>query len=292
MKSTMLRWWLMAVASCCSVLAAPAPTAIDETFNRLYNFDFQGAHKILDGYIAAHPDEPLPYSVRAAANLFYELDRLGILEGEFLADDKQIIDKKKLRPDPVVRENFLAALNAAETRADRVLASHPDDQNALFARCISQGVATDYMALVEKHQMMSLSSAKRSNSYAQRLLKVDPKFYDAYLTAGFSEYLLGSLPFFMRWFVHFDNVDGSKQRGKENLMLVAEQGRYLKAFAKILLSIIYLREKNPQESRRFLVELEHDYPANPLIRNEMVKLDAMIGAGPSCCGDPAPAARP
>jgi len=276
----MSRSWLLALAFSGSVLAAPAPTAIDDTFNRLYNFDFQGAHKILDAYIAGHPDEPLPYAVRASANLFYELDRLGILQGEFFADDNRIIDKKKLRPDPIVRENFLAALKDAETRADRVLARNPDDRNALFTMCISQGVATDYMALVEKHQMMSLSPAKRSNSYAQRLLKVDPKFYDAYLTAGFSEYLVGSLPFFVRWFVHFDNVDGSKQRGKDNLTLVAEQGHYLKPFAKILLSIIYFREKNPQESRSLLADLAHDYPANPLIRNEMAKLDAML-AGPS-----------
>jgi hypothetical protein len=281
----MLRWWLLALAFCCAALAAPAPTAIDDTFNRLYNFDFQGAHKILDAYIGEHPDEPLPYSVRAAANLFYELDRLGILESEFLADDNRIVDKRKLRPDPAVRASFLAALNDAETRANRVLASNPKDRDALFAMSISQGVATDYMALVEKHQMTSLSSAKRSNSYAQRLLKVDPKFYDAYLTAGFSEYLLGSLPFFVRWFVHFDNVDGSKQRGKDNLMVVAEQGHYLKAFAKILLSIIYLREKNPQESRRLLAELARDYPANPLIRNEMAKLDVMLRAGPGCCGE-------
>ena len=282
----MSRCWLLAVAVCSLALTAPAQTPIDETFDRLYNFDFQGAHKILDSYIAAHPEEPLPYSVRAAADLFYELDRLGILESEFLADDNRIIDKRKLRPDPTVRENFLTALHDAKTRADRVLASNPDDRDALFAMCISQGVATDYMALVEKRQMNSLSSAKRSNSYAQRLLKVDPKFYDAYLTAGFSEYLLGSLPFFVRWFVHFDNVDGSKQRGKDNLMLVAEQGHYLKAFAKILLSIIYLREKNPQESRRLLAELARDYPANPLIHNEMAKLDVMLGAGPGCCGEP------
>ena len=55
----------------------------------------------------------------------------------------------------------------------------------------------------------------------QQLLKLDPKFYDAYLTAGFSEYVLGSLPFFVRWFVHWENVNGSKEAGKQHLELAA-----------------------------------------------------------------------
>src|SRR4051794_11315165 len=47
---------------------------------RMYNFDFVGAHKRLDAYISVHPAQPLGYSFRAAAYLFTELDRLKILE--------------------------------------------------------------------------------------------------------------------------------------------------------------------------------------------------------------------
>ena len=188
----------------------------------MYDFDFPASHEILDRYIAAHPQDPLPYAFRGSAYLFYELDRLGILESEFLIDDNKIAEKKKkLDPDPETRAKFLRAVNDAETRADAALKINPDDTQALFAMCIAQGVTTDYMAFVEKKQIASLSVAKRSNSYAQRLLKLDPKFYDAYLTAGITEYMVGSLPFFIRWFVKFDNVDGSKQKGVERLQLVA-----------------------------------------------------------------------
>ena len=129
----------------------------------------------------------------------------------------------------------------------RQLRDNPKDKTALFALCITAGVTTDYMALVEKKQISSLGSAKRSNNYAQQLLKLDPQFYDAYLTAGFSDYMVGSLPFFVRWFVRFDNVSGNKERGLENLRLAAREGHYFKAFAKILIGIISLREKKPQD---------------------------------------------
>jgi hypothetical protein len=206
------------------------------------------------------------------------MDRMGILESEFFTDDKKIAEKKKkLDPDPVNREKFLKAVGDVESRANAILKAHPDDPQALFAMCIAQGVATDYMAFIDKRQFSSLSIAKRSNNYAQRLLKVDPKFYDAYLTAGISEYMIGSLPFFIRWFVHFDNIDGNKDHGVERLRLVASQGNYFRPFAKILLSIIGLREKRPQETQQLLTELARDYPENRLFRKELAKINSQLG---------------
>src|SRR5207237_6567850 len=90
------------------------------------------------------------------------------------------------------------------------------------------------------------TSAKSSNRYAQELLRSDPQYYDAYLSTGITEYLVGSLPFFIRWFVHFDNVQGNKEQGIQNLKLVAERGRYMRPFAKILLGIVYMQEEKPQ----------------------------------------------
>jgi hypothetical protein len=274
----MLRFWVSIILLCLPAFGAAGAVTIDAAVEQMYNFDFPASHRILDQCIAAHPQDPLPYAFRAAADLFYEMDRLGILESEFLVNDERIIAKKKLQPDPAVRAQFYKALDDTASRAEAALGANPDDRSALFAMCISQGVATDYMALVEKHQFSSLSPARRSNNYAQRLLKLDPKYYDAYLTTGFSEYMIGSLPFIIRWFVHFDNVSGSKERGVENLRLVAREGHYFKPFAKILLGVIDLREKKPQEARNLLADLARDYPDNPLFRKELAKVTASIAA--------------
>lgn len=274
----MLRIGFLAAFLCSGVCAAEA-YPFDEAFQDLYNFRFDAARQVIDRYIANHPQEPLPYAVRASSYLFYELDRLGILESEFLIDDKRIAKKEQteVRPDPQVRAAFIKALDDAQNRAGAALQANPNDKSALFALCVAQGVTTDYMAFVEKHQFRSLSPAERSNSYAQRLLKLDPKFYDAYLTAGLSEYLVGSLPFFVRWFVHFDNVNGDKAKGVQNLEVVAQDGHYLKPFGKILLGIIDLREKKYRDAQKLLADLSRDYPANPLFRKELVKLNTRLG---------------
>lgn len=272
-----MKWSGLIVAALCAAPAVAAqPATIDDALHSLYDFDFPSAHATLNSYIAAHPQEALPYAFRGAAYLFSELDRLKVLESEFLTDDDRLVEKTRAQPDPAIRKQFLQAVDDAQKRAGAVLKTNPNDRDALFAMCVVSGVSTDYMALVEKRQISSLSPAKKANAYAQRLLKLDPKFYDAYLTAGFSEYMIGSLPFFIRWFIHFDNVDGDKQRGIHNLELVAREGHYLRPLAKVFLGIIDLREKKPQEARQLLAELVHDYPRNPLYRKELDKLQLKL----------------
>ena len=270
MRFCMLVFWVA------PLLHAAEPAAIEQAFDRLYNFNFPAAHQILDGYIAAHGQDPLPYAVRGAGYLFFELDRLGILEGEFFTSDDRIADKKKLKPDPGIRAQFLKAVDDAQSRAGAILAKRPQDHDALFAMCIAQGITTDYMALVEKRQIKSLGTAKSSNRFAQELLRIDPTFYDAYLSTGITEIWWGSLLFFIRWFVRFENVQGSKEQGIKNLKLVADRGHYLRPFAKILLGIVYMREKKPQQTEQLLAELTHEYPANPLLRKELGKVQAML----------------
>ena len=273
----MSRFWFIIPLLCWRALAADSTPTLDDAVNHLYNFNFRETQRILDRIIAANPKAPLPYGFRAAGYLFYELDRMGTLEGEFLSGDDWAHDKKKKTPDPAVRALMEKALRDTQTRGEAALKANPNDKDALFALTIAQGITADYMALVDKHQFGSLAPSKRSNDYAQQLLKLDPKFYDAYLTAGFSDYVVGSLPFFVRWFVHWDNVSGNKEKGKQNLELASREGHYFKPFAKILLSICALREKRPRDAQKLLADLSQEYPENALYKKELGKLNAKIG---------------
>ncbi len=272
---------------CCGLFLLPAVAAhaavdvhqcIEQALDRLYNFDFQAAHRILDSHMQQHPADPVGYGIRAAAYLFFELDRLSILASEFFADNRRIAQKNKLAPDPLVREKLYLALENAESFAAARLAKDPNDVNALFALCLKEGVLTDYKALVQNKGLRSLSNARQSNRYAMRLLQIQPDFHDAYLTTGVNEYLLASLPFFVRWFLRMDGVQGSKQQALADLELVARHGRYLGPFAKILLAIICLREKQPQRAARLLSELTREYPDNHLLRNELAKITEKLNS--------------
>ncbi|MCL4784353.1 MAG: hypothetical protein KJZ70_15070, partial [Bryobacterales bacterium] len=224
-----MNWILIAVAFLATaslVSAEPQATvrrpdnqAIQDTFNALYNFHFSKARNTINLYISKHPGDPLGYSVLASVYLFQELDRLSILEGEFFESDDRIKDKKKLKPDPVLRAEIYDNVAKAQRIAHSILKRDPNDTNALFSMTITEGMTMDYMALVEKRQSSSLKYARSAQSYAVRTLAVDPEFYDVYCTTGFSEYLLGSIPFFLRWFIKFDDTEGSKEAGLKKLQV-------------------------------------------------------------------------
>lgn len=245
---------------------------IERALNRMYNADFDGADREMEAFVAEHPSEALGETFRAASFLFRELDRLKVLEGEFFTSDKRILEKKRLSPDAALKVRFYAVIEVGKQKAQTRLAADANDRDALFALCLNAGLITDYVGLIEKRQLGSLSHAKESQSYAVKLLKIDPSFADAYLTTGLTEYLLGSVPFFVKWVLRFDEAQGDKKLAVERLNQVVAKGRYLGPFAKILLAIIDIREKRPMSAEMRLMELARDFPENPLYKMELEKL--------------------
>jgi hypothetical protein len=257
---------------------APPRDPIEVAFARMYDYDFTGAHAALDAQAAIEPGDPLLYSTRAAAYLFAELGRLKILESEFFMHDDNLVDDRKLQPDPVVRQKFLDAVAAARQRATARLGTAPDDRNALFAMAMSACVVADYTGLVERRQWRFLTLSKETKRYVDKLLALNPPVYDAYYNVGILEYVVGSLPFFVRWFVPLDTVDGNKRKGIDALKIVATRGRYYAPFARVLLAVVSLREGKPADAQTLLEGLSREYPNNALFAKELARLNDRLRA--------------
>jgi len=207
-----------------------------------------------------------------AGLLFSELDRLGILESQFFEDDKSFADRKKMSPDAAVHSRFQAALGRAEGLAKAHLAKDPKDHDALLAMVMVNGLQADYAGLIEKRNFASLSYTRQGTTWAQQLLAVDPNAYDAYLARGISRYIIGSLFAPFRWLLHMGGVDGNKEEGLADVKLAAAHGRYFAPFARILLAIAYVRDKDKGQARQVLASLHDDFPENGLFVRELQRL--------------------
>lgn len=245
--------------------------ALKRAYAHLFNFDFNGAQEILDHQRQLDPQQPVIPATKAAAYLFSELDRLRILELDFFTDDEKVVDRRKLIPDPAIRAKFFQTVEETEKLANARLAAKPDDPDGLLALCMTTGLVTDYAALIEKRRFGSFALAKKSHIWAKKLLELNPPVVDAYMTFGTAEYIVGSLPFFLRWFVHMDSVEGNKKKGIDELELVAKQGKYYGPFARMLLAVIAMREKRPADAEALLSALATEYPQNPLIKKELAR---------------------
>ena len=274
------------VAALCPVLglsaeadpaAVPEPTintALDRGYLGLYNLDFIGAQKDFSTWERQHPEDPVGPVSKAAGFLFSEFNRLGVLEGQFYDNDESFTERSKLTPDPVVRGQFQAAIDQAQRLAHARLTEDPKDRDALFAMTLASGLQADYAALIEKRNLASLHFAKEASVWAQQLLAICNDCYDAQLATGFSKYIIGSMAAPVRWLLRMGGLPGDKQAGIADLQLTAQHGHYLAPFARILLAIAYVRDKNKPRALELLSSLRTDFPGNTLFPREIIRLQS------------------
>ncbi|MBZ5674132.1 MAG: hypothetical protein LAP61_07780 [Acidobacteriia bacterium] len=211
---------------------------LDAGFRLLYELRPEEARAKFAAWQASHPQDALGVAAQAASYLFEECYRQGVLTSAYFLDDKLFLGKIAL------------------------------------VMTLSLGMQADYASLIDKHQIESLAMIRAADNFAKRLLVVNPDASDAYLTLGAANYIIGSLPAFKRFFLKFKGISGDKKGGIEQLEIAAARGRYLRPFAKIILAMVSLREKNLALARTQLEELVAEFPQNPLFAAELAKLDA------------------
>ena len=258
-----------------AVLSSARPLEIG--YREMYDLQFTDAHSTFEAWERSHPEDPFGPTSNAAAYLFSEFDRLGILQSEFFVDDNQFRHRARPAPDPAAREAFDTQLKKSEQLADSILAAKPQDKNALFAKTLDLGLSSDYSALIEKRYVPALRQMKSAGLMAEQLLKVDPTNYDAYVAVGVENYMLGLNPAPVRWLLRAYGAETDKQKGIERLQLTAEKGHYLQPFARLLLAVAALRDKDRNRARQLLRGLAREFPHNRLYARELALLDPVAG---------------
>jgi hypothetical protein len=274
-RTTLLANAVLALGCVSFASAAKETTAqpnIERGYQQMYNLDFGNAHTTFQAYQQAHPDEPIGYVSNAAAYLFSEFDRLHILESDLFTNDQKFEHRDKVSPDPAVKTQFENELAKSDAAANKILAQKPDDKNALFAQVMANGLRGDYTALIEKRNLASLSYMKTSRTIAQKLLTIDPTCYDAYLAVGVENYLLGINSAPVRWMLRMTGAETDKTEGLQRLRLTADKGRYLAPFARLLLAVAALRDKDQQTARTLLAGLAKEFPGNQLYVAELARI--------------------
>jgi hypothetical protein len=238
----------------------------------MYNLNFSGAHDTFHQYQNAHPDDPLGFVADGAAYLFAEFNRLQILESDLFVDDQKFDHRSTQQPDPAVKVAFEAELAHSDQLVANILAASPSNANALFSRVLANGLRGDYTALIEKRNLASLGYMKTSRITAQQLLAIDPACYDAFLAVGVENYLLGSTPAPVRWVLRMTGSQTDKDEGIERLRLTADKGFYLAPFARLLLAVAALRNKDKNTARVLLAGLATEFPQNQLYSKELARI--------------------
>lgn len=266
---------------CCTLLAASTMKLRDPLkdpgWQHFYNNEYDQALAAFEQEAREHPEDPEAYNHIAQAVLYREMFRSGALESQLVTGNNPFLRRAKMGVSPDVRKQFQDALDKAIDLGNAELKEDANSIPALYALSVAHGLRANYAFLVEKAWSQALHEATTSRKYSDRILAVDPKFVDAYLIQGLHDYVVGSLPFYVRMFGFLAGFHGDRELGIRELQDVAQHGVLNKYDAQILLAAIYRREHKPEQAIPLLKECAARFPRNYLLRLEEVQMYSDAG---------------
>jgi len=253
---------------------SPAFTTVPELsagFDLLYEQRFVEARETFVGWESLNPEDPFGEVAVAASYLFEELSRQGVLTSDFFLNEKKFLHGIDGSPDPGRMGHFRDALARARELAGERQKTNRKDGEALLALTLAAGMEADEESILQKRHLDGLKRMKKANGYAKELLAQHPDATDAYIAPGIANYIIGSQSGGTRFALWFGGIHGDKKLGMEQVARTAENGRYLRPFAKIILALAARREKQDALAQKLFRELTEQYPDSELFASEYAK---------------------
>ncbi|HVB81763.1 MAG TPA: hypothetical protein VNE82_17675 [Candidatus Binataceae bacterium] len=89
------------------------------------------------------------------------------------------------------------------------------------------------------------------------------------LAIGVENYILSLNPAPVRWLLDIYGAETDQRTGIQKLTLTAAHGHYLEPYARVLLAVAALRERDPAQARHLLRDLVREVPRNQLYAKEL-----------------------
>ncbi len=269
---------LLCGAGAVALPAAALPASEDDlelqkkAVNHFYSLEYDQAIAAFEKLRDADPDNPARQNDVATAYFYKQLYMAGVLQGDLFSSSNKFFRTKKIQVDPAIEKPFWGATQAAIRSCEQRLKSDKTDEEALYTCGVAYATRSTYQGLIERSKFGFLSSARKANDFHARLLRLNPRYYDAYLIPGIFDFVLGSLPKPLRMMLYFAGLSGDKQRGIQAVKSVTVWGQNAKESAKILLTIMYRRERRHTDARQVIEGLAKSYPRNYIFPLEVASL--------------------
>jgi tetratricopeptide (TPR) repeat protein len=260
--------------------AAVDPVLSDASFTKgidaLHNLDFEEARRRFDEVKRRFPDHPAG-QYYLAANLFLRTltkpSRLLPLLSN-LSRSKTFGENSEDKVDQATVQQFRALTRQARLLAKARLDRDSGDHVALYFLGATQGLSAAFMGTLEGSVVGAMREGSSGVEKHRELVKLDLNFHDAEMSIGLYDYTVGTLPLPVKVMAAIANIRGSKKRGLETLERVGREGRLERYISKLILVILYKREKRYAEALERARELTASYPRNYLFK--LAEADALI----------------
>ena len=273
------------------------PPEAAQAIEKMYGGDPDGAIAMLHTYEAAHPDDPLPYTIEAEARWW-----------KMFCDAAEIkwgmMDSQKRGKKPEDESYFELADRAIDLAQARI-AQHDTSENHLYAG-IGYALKTRLYGLRNENRTAAHNGVAARKEFL-RALELDPDNADASVGIGFYNYYVDTLSPIVKFLRFFMGIPGgNKEEGLKQIRVGVEHGVLLAVDARFYLARnLRTYEQQYQEALTVAEPLATRYPLNPIFLllvgnlnvelgrnakaaeyfNAVLKLPAVASANGGC-GDP------
>ena len=170
--------------------------------------------------------------------------------------------------DMGVDRAFRERMAQAKTKALALVAKNKNDADALYFLGSYYGVMAGYEASTARKFFSAMRNGSRCVDAHEKVLKLKPDYYDAYLSIGVYDYIVGNLPFSYKFMATMAGVRGNKKRGITRLQTIIEKNAATADDARVLLVAIFRNEKRYEDALSLLEQLNSKYPNGYLLKLE------------------------
>ncbi len=223
--------------------SARVEALVDSTIDQTYSYRFDDALATTAEMIASYPTEPEGYLYRSG--IYWKMMQEGCLE----------------RSD-TTKQELKRLIDQACRFSEAGLDTNKDDVKTMFYYAGSLVYRAKY-EMMKSDWLGVMSDGNKAKKLLENVLRLDPRFYDAYSGIGAFNYYTAHLPWYMGPFALILGIRGNGERAIQQLRTAAAKGKYAKTeAADFLASVVYVNEKKFEDAVSIMRGLHREYPGN------------------------------
>jgi hypothetical protein len=231
-------------------------------FAHIYNMDYVEARQLFVSLEIQYSYHPAPPLYLASILWLEEMLRRQDMDLNRFVSASYFSGRTAQTMPAEERAAFFRHLKKSETLANHILAKNRNDRDGRYFLATIYGLRSSFAITIDHSLREAFSNGNKAYSQCRQLVEEDPDYYDAYLTLGIYEYIVGSIPWYLKWMAFVIGAHGNKKEGLEHLALASEKGQYLKNEAKLVEMVLFVREHQYTEALALARFLADRFPRN------------------------------
>jgi tetratricopeptide (TPR) repeat protein len=231
----------------------------------VYNLDHDEALAAFQRAVEADPGDPAAYRALAAITWLNLMFTRGALSAdEFLSSLPE--SNAAMKPPPAdMAATFHTNIDTAIRLAEAQVRLRPRDATAYFNLGAARGLLAAYTVTIEGSLFGAVRLARGAFKATEQVLVLDPSRKDASFFTGSYRYAVANLSSVKRWLAYIAGFGGDRERAIRMLEESAAYPSDMQSDARVLLALIYNKERRYDDALRMLDGLRRDFPRNRLL---------------------------